>query len=154
MALSVVMSKTSRQIMPGYILVTFKQIELVQARCVRCHWAIERYIVSTIFGILFLLSFLSSGSHSFLPSGVVQWFWHFSWAPNSQKYPDSTQQKYSGTPLPPALCYIWPDKGGISKVVLGFQNFGLDFWGVGGDLLKVTLQTRAPTKICWCWWWA
>ena len=26
----------------------------------------------------------------------------------------------------PTLCYIWPDKGGIYKNVLGFQNFGCD----------------------------
>ena len=41
----------------------------------------------------------------------------------------SNQNKNLGTPSPltPALYYIWADKGGISKVVLGFQNFGYYF---------------------------
>ena len=40
-----------------------------------------------------------------------------------------------GCPMsPPIYAIFWRTKGGISKVVLGLQNFGYYFWGVGGDV--------------------
>ena len=39
-----------------------------------------------------------------------------------------TKKIIRGPLLPPALCYMWADKGGyFQKVVVGFQNFGYDF---------------------------
>ena len=41
-------------------------------------------------------------------------------------------QTFVGTTIPPALCYIWVDKGGyFQKAVLGFQNFVYEFLGLG-----------------------
>ena len=45
--------------------------KLVRAKCVRCPWRCSGNVVSTIFGIIFLSSFFLSGSHTFLPEGVV-----------------------------------------------------------------------------------
>ena len=45
---------------------------VVRAKRVRCPWALQRNVVSTIFGIIFL-----SVPHTFLPEGVVLWFWKF-----------------------------------------------------------------------------
>ena len=44
---------------------------LVRAECVRCPWALLWNQVSTIFGIIFLLSSFFSPPHTFLPEGVV-----------------------------------------------------------------------------------
>ena len=34
--------------------------------------------------------------------------------------------------IPRTMLYLGAQKGVFSKVVLGFRNFGYDFWGVGG----------------------
>ena len=48
-----------------------------------------------------------------------------------------TKKIIRGPLLPPALCYMWADKGGyFQKVVVGFRNFGYDFWGVGRDVWR------------------
>ena len=60
-------------------------LKLVRAKCLRRPWALQRNEVSTIFGIIFLLSFFLSGSHTFLPEGVVLGLWNFALSFKSQK---------------------------------------------------------------------
>ena len=53
---------------------------VVRAKRVRCPWALQRNVVSTIFGIIFL-----SVPHTFLPEGVVLGFLNFARSCQSQK---------------------------------------------------------------------
>ena len=74
-------------------------------------------------------------SHS-PPLTDIEWLW---------------TRKLKNSPLPPALCNFWVDKGGVfSEVVLGFQNIWYDFWW--GGCLKVTLQTYLAKNFCSCSW--
>ena len=57
---------------------------LVRAECVRCPRALLRNEVSTIFGIIFLLFFLSV-AHTFLPEGVILGLWNFALGFKSHK---------------------------------------------------------------------
>jgi hypothetical protein len=68
------------------IIMTFflKKDKLARAECVRCPWALLRNKVSTINGVFFSFSQLSTNI-TFLPEGVIVGFWNFAWGFNSQK---------------------------------------------------------------------
>ena len=66
-------------------------------------------------------------------ANVVLGFCYFEWARNSQKYYDSNQPpKKIRTPFPPALSYMWPDKGGdFQKLSYGSETLWLTSGGLG-----------------------
>ena len=60
-----------------YVINVCKRFILVQAKCVRCPWALQRERSVRFFWdyFSFLPFFLLSGSHTFLPDGFVLGFW-------------------------------------------------------------------------------
>ena len=58
---------------------------LVQAKCLRCPWALQRECSVKYFWDSFSFFFLLGHILSFLPEGVVLGFWNFAWGFKSQK---------------------------------------------------------------------
>jgi hypothetical protein len=57
----------------------------------------------------------SSGSLLILPEGIVVGFCNLHGLLSNKNIRIPTNNKNSGTPLPPALCDFWVEKGGILK---------------------------------------
>ena len=70
-------------------------------------------------------------------------FQHFAWAPNTQK----EFREHPPPPLPPALCYIWADKGGIFKSCPRVPKLRILILRGWGRCLNVTLQTRSLENV-------
>jgi hypothetical protein len=91
-------------------------------------------LVTTINNVFFLSLLLLLPNVTFLPEGFIVRFWNFAWAPNSQKYKDSTKKNYSGTPpYPPKKGVFGQTRGG--KFSEGSETLYMTFYGLGEIIL-------------------
>ena len=74
--------------------------------------------------------------------------------PGTSKYRDACASKnYSVTPSPPpALCYLWEDKGSNLKICPRVSKLRIWLLRGWGRCLKVTMQTHVAENFRSCWW--